>query len=164
MVRTRSARPCLRQPRARQRLERDEHARRPRPCTGMVAHAALVGAERLAGLQRDHPVVQRAGDRVRRGRCPGSAGRPCAGSGRRARRPRRRRVRKMAISPPRRRRTQRAPRSGMSVDARRCRASSACGHAVALARRRRSASGCELVACPPAARSAQGSTCANCCE
>ena len=47
---------------AGQRFQRDEQAL-ALDAHRDGAHRALVGAERLAGLQRDHPVVQRAGDR-----------------------------------------------------------------------------------------------------
>jgi hypothetical protein len=54
---------CLLLRRHHQRFKRDRQAP-PFVAHRDDAHLALVGAERLAGLERDHPVVQRAGDGI----------------------------------------------------------------------------------------------------
>ena len=54
--------------------------------TGWLAHAALVRGDGVAVAQIHQPVVQAGRSRAVRARCPATAVRPCADSGRRARR------------------------------------------------------------------------------
>ena len=128
--------------------------RSPSSRTGTVGVQPSSGASASAAVQLDDPVVQRAGHRAAVHDALATAARPCAGSGRSARRSRRRRcgTRRSARRPA----STRAARRGAGCRRARRSRSSSCGRSLARHRADLAPAARYSCAAAPAARSAQG--------